>query len=614
MGDRAARRGLVLLLGVAAAFMGLVVVPARAEAAPGPVTTWGYVRMADGVRLRWTLLRPSDRGRYPVAVNYAPYMAGSDPVAESLNTARLLAAGYAVLGVNTRGSGCSGGTLDLFTEQHAEDGARTVDWAAEQPWSTGKVGMFGLSAPGIYQYGVAAKAKHLAAIAPFSPAIDIYRDAGYPGGVPEIGYAAAWAYGLQPRTSVQAGAAGVAQGDLACAAPNAMHGVDLGRTRLVGELYSHQWDDGSYTQRDPQRYLHDVHMPVLACLAWQDDAVGSRSLYQLNELNAATTWSVLMNGYHGACDADVVSSYLVRFFDHFLKGRSNGYERSPHVTVLHDAHADAAEGLEIAAGTSYAAHPAWTTSFVSWPVPVEPWAVSLRSGGRLDVAPARQGEPADAYLSPLPSSLNEDGYTGQSNLGWKVPDVPGGSLSYTTSALARDLEVFGPSSVDLWLASTGPDTDLQVTLSEVRPDGQEVYVQRGWLRASHRRLDPARTTALRPFQTHQAADARPLFAGLPTKVRIEVNPVDYVFRAGSHLRLTIDTPLSSGLWVFAPNLTPVVNRVLHDPAHPSMLVLGRLPGGRARVAAQPCDTLINQPCRPNLTPVPPGRLAVPTDG
>ena len=81
---------------------------------------------------------------------------------------------------------------------------------------------------------------------------------------------------------------------------------------------------------------------------------------------------------------------------------------------------------------------------------------------------------------------------------------------FESTALECDKLFAGPGSVDLTLSSTAPDTDLQVTLTEVRPDGQEVFVQQGWLRASHRAEDPALSTALRPYQTHVVTDALPL--------------------------------------------------------------------------------------------------------
>ena len=88
----------------------------------------------------------------------------------------------------------------------------------------------------------------------------------------------------------------------------------------------------------------------------------------------------------------------------------------------------------------------------------------------------------------------------------------------------QDVVIAGPSSLDLYLKSSARDTDLQVTLSEVRPDGNETYVQNGWLRASHRKLDAAQLDRLDPFPTHLKRDAAPLPRGRFTLVRVPISP------------------------------------------------------------------------------------------
>jgi hypothetical protein len=204
---------------------------------------------------------------------------------------------------------------------------------------------------------------------------------------------------------------------------------------------------------------------------------------------------------------------------------------------------------------------------------------------------------------PLPSSdVLEPGpaFNGHTvgQVAWKLPVPPGGAVAYTSAPLASDMVVAGPASLDLWMSSTGSDADVQVTVTEVRPDGRETYVQRGWLRASHRKLDPARSTGLLPYQTHARADAEPLAPNTPTLMRVEVFPFAHAFRAGSRLRLWIESPVAhTGFWDFLPTLPPSLDTVLHDAAHPSRLVVGVLDGETARTTLPACDTLRNQPCR-----------------
>jgi uncharacterized protein len=304
-----------------------------------------------------------------------------------------------------------------------------------------------------------------------------------------------------------------------------------------------------------------------------------------------------------ALNAPLITKQVVAFFDRFVKGVPNGFERTPHVQIWHDTTTNSA-GENV---------PTWTTSFNAFAsMPVRPLALYFRPGGELSLTRPKGDADPSPYAYPGPSLGNEDGVIlGQHHLLWKGQEPPGASLAYTTPPLSRDAEFFGSGSANVWLSSTAPDTDLQITVTEVRPDGQEVYVGRGWLRASHRAEDPARSTALAPFHTHQEADARPLELGRPTAMRVQLLPFDYVFRKGSSVRLWIDAPTGmTGGWSLDFTKTPAVNSIYADGQHPSALVLGHLRGGRAEAPLPTCDTLLNQPCRENQTPVPSGTMTV----
>jgi hypothetical protein len=316
---------------------------------------------------------------------------------------------------------------------------------------------------------------------------------------------------------------------------------------------------------------------------------------------------VASNGYHAMCEisAPQITDELIAFFNRYVKGETNGFESTPHIQLWHEATASSA-GDDV---------PSWITSFNSYSsIPVRPLSLYFRSGSELSLTRPKGEAQPDRYAYPGPALGTENGIVfGQHNLLWKGEEPPGASVSYTTPPLSRDAEFFGSGSADVWLSSTAPDTDLQITLTEVRPDGQEVYVARGWLRASHRALDPARSTALAPYHTDQQADARDLVLGRPTYARVQLWPFDYVFRKGSSIRLWIDAPTGeTGGWSFNYTKTPAVNSIYADAQHPSAIALGYLPGGRAQAPLPTCDTLLNQPCRRNLTPAPSGTMTIPT--
>lgn len=159
-------------------FFGLVALTASLPAAASVVER-GYLPLSDGTLLNYTVTRPDGAGIYPVLITYDGYGAGSssDP---SWNDA-----GYIMLGVNMRGTGCSQGSFDpLRAEIWGADGGEIVDWAAQQPWSTGSVGMFGYSFTGVSQLATAAfSGPALKAIAPGNVFLDFYRDSIYLGGI-----------------------------------------------------------------------------------------------------------------------------------------------------------------------------------------------------------------------------------------------------------------------------------------------------------------------------------------------------------------------------------------------------------------------------------------------
>jgi uncharacterized protein len=145
---------------------------------------------------------------------------------------------------------------------------------------------------------------------------------------------------------------------------------------------------------------------------------------------------------------------------------------------------------------------------------------------------------------------------------------------------------------------------VQVTITEVRPDGQEQYIQRGWLRMSDRKLS-SDSTATWPRPTYQKADVQPLVPGLPTYARIPIYPFEHVFRTGSSIRISIEAPVGiTGDFGFLFNPTAATNSVWHDQTHPSEWVFDALPVTMSAPALPACGSVVEEPCRTNTEPVP----------
>lgn len=559
----------------------------------GAVVERGYLPLSDGTLLNYTVTRPEDEGQYPVLITYDGYDSGvySDPTWNE--------AGYIVLGVNMRGTGCSQGSFPVLrADIWGADGGEVVDWASQQPWSTGHIGMIGYSFTGVSQLATAAfSGPALKAITPGNVFLDFYRDSIYPGGI-HNGWIPAW-IGLGRQFVVGSDTLARLAADPQC--PGHMVLSQPQAAAQTADTQAHPFDD-DYWATAPGALLDRVKLPVLGCVNWQDTTIYSRAgLAFRDALDPAQTWLVGANGAHADCP--ISRAGLQRFFDRYLKGIDNGWESTPKLLLVHEQ-----------TGASSVREPlvddqgAWRTGFDSWSeleAAVRPLSLYLRAEGRLDPAAPMAAEAADSYRYPLPTANTPADWVGISF--WGNPKGAGGELRYTTAALVEDAEFFGSGSADLWVSSTAPDSDLQITISEVRPDGQEMYVQNGWLRLSRRMLDAERSTALRPRHTYQQDDLQLLTPGEPVLARVEVLPFNHVFRAGSAIRLSIDAP--GGWFQILP--AAAVNTVHHEPSMPSALVLGWLPGGKALAPLPDCAApLLNQPCRAAAGSMPPGSLSL----
>ncbi|MDT4935329.1 MAG: uncharacterized protein QOK11_3221, partial [Pseudonocardiales bacterium] len=566
-----------LVRGVVVA-LAIVLLPAANASAT--VVTHGYLPLKDGTQLSYTLTLPRAAGHYPVVMQYDPYAAGatSDPTWND--------DGYAMLGVNFRGTGCSTGTFNMVRgDIWGKDGAEAVDWAAKQPWSDGKVAMLGFSFTGTSQIATAAYAgPALKAIMPGNVFPDLYRDISYPGGVYNALDPAWIAAGRQFVVGTNAVAQGA--GDPNCDA-NEVQSLTPNDAQTF-DTTAHLYRD-DYWAHDPQSLARRVHIPVLGCVNWQDMTVYSRAFNEFrDDFNPDTTWVVGGDGQHTDCP--IARARRVRFLDHYLKGADNGWQDSPHLLLVHEY--DKSPGRDKVPDNA-----GWQTSFAKWADvsdAIKPLSLWFRAGGRLDLAPPTKADAAsDTYTYRGAQGVNKpEVYS-------SLPIAPGSEVTYTTGALTHDVEFLGSGSANLWMASTATDTDVQLAVSEIRPDGQEEFVANGWLELSHRKLDPEGTTTLRPQHTFLQADAQSLTPGTPVFARAEIQPFDHVFRAGSAIRVSIDAPAAS----LVPYPEPATNTVEHTPGMESEVVLGQLPGARAPVPLPACDALLYQPCRANSEPV-----------
>jgi hypothetical protein len=170
-----------------------------------------------------------------------------------------------------------------------------------------------------------------------------------------------------------------------------------------------------------------------------------------------------------------------------------------------------------------------------------------------------------------------------------------------TDPLGETTAVVGAGQLQAWVKASKPSVDLQVTVSEVRPDGQETFVQGGWLRADRRKLDSRKSTLLAPVPSLTRADAAPLPAGRFTEVNVPLYYQGHVYRAGSRIRITVTAPGGDQpVWGFGDTVpaggTATVT-LAYAKGTPSRLVLPVVPGIAAPTPLPPCPALRGEPCR-----------------
>ncbi len=454
--------------------------------------------------------------------------------------------------------------------------------------------MFGWSWAGMSQLMTASeRPEGLKAIAPGMILGDPRSDSWAPGGVPNQDFTTTWHWFVDMRwDAVKASAE--TENDERCLAQVAENKAKVVDTSLMYNLIRHPLRDEWTKQRIPRDRADQVQVPVLSMQTWQDEAVLAREGYYQEHLNPEKLWILQTSGGHNLYESERFrKEKLYPFLDHFVKGEENGFENSKHVEIWQETVADIREGRHEPNET---ARPSWTIENDSYPVEVTPVTFALSEDGKLLEGGQGTGEP-DSYIYPIPGPTVNT-YLNDNAWGMQHPLWRDGSLAFTSAPFERDFVSYGTASADIWLSTfLAPDADLQVTITEVRPDDKEVFVQRGWLRMSNRKLDESKSTELRPWLVDEPDAIQPMLPNVPTLGRVEIPPFSHPFREGSRLRIWIDTPSPTGGYGFAYYSLSSRNSIYHDEQHPSRLVLGELTDVSVPEDLPVCNSVLKQPCR-----------------
>ncbi len=608
-----------------------------------PERGFQYVQTRDGTLLSVMVRLPDPQlygdGPYPTVIEYSGY-SPSRPDYPDTGSQIANALGYATVGVNMRGTGCSGGVFDVFNRAQHADGYDVVEVVARQDWVLhGHVGMVGLSYPGISQLYVAStNPPSLAAIVPLSTIADAW-EMQWPGGVYNAGFTRQWVEEREAQ-AIAGGtswvSARIEAGDTTCAdnLELSAQSIDFESFFRALEMRPRDADDRDLTQLAAQ-----IEAPVFLGGGFQDEQTGAQFGAMLDRFTRSPSSRFLLyNGRHpDGYTPDAVSRWF-EFLEFHVAQRiprlhpalriagaeefasvwgfsSYAFEPDRFTAFGEDfAAAKAAYEaedpirllFEVGAGGPSAGTPVarFETSLTTWPPPeAAPITWHLAADGVLATTPPATAG-ADAWrFDPEAGETTFFGPRGYELLRplWDIdwqPFPEGASAAYLTAPFAAPAILTGPGIATLWVRSPVDDVTVQVTLTEVRPDGNEVLVQSGWLRLGHRAAE--RGDDLRLVRTYAKEDFAPVPLDTWVQAEVTLPSVAHPIRAGSSLRMIVSSPgRDHGTWEFgAPDYDdPPTFHLGRGGAQASSLTMATLPGIEIPETYPPCPSLRGQPCR-----------------
>jgi predicted acyl esterase len=514
--------------------------PLKSEITDGMQVDWDVpITMDDGIVLRADVYRPIQEGEHPAILSYGPYgknlsfqmgypdqwrlMCEEHPDVpanstnkyqswEVVDPEKWVPEGYACVRVDSRGAGRSPGFIDCFSPRETKDFYDCIEWAAIQPWSNGKIGLNGISYYGMNQWQVATQQPpHLAAMCVWEGAADWYRDATHHGGILSTFWDRWYPHQV---TNVQNGLGEngprnefngmLATGDETLPA----EALAKNRAPLGRDIAAHPLDDQYHRERSPR--WDKVVTPLLTCASLAGHGLHPRGNYEgwlwagsedkYLEIHGLEHWTHFYTDYG--------RELQLRFFDHYLKGEGDWKETQPPVQRQRRWPGERFE----------------TVTADDWPLPSTEWQKLYLDASSGAVSAETPGESSSVTYN-----------------------AAGDGVEFWTPPFAEETEWAGGFAAKLFVSSETKDADLFLVLRLFDPQGIEIVfkgtvdphtpISQGWLRASHRKLDPERSAEWRPYHSHD--DVEPLEPGEVYELDIELWPTGIVIPEGYRMQLQV---------------------------------------------------------------------------
>ena len=567
------------------------------------------IPMSDGVVLRANLFLPSASGRYPTLLTVTGYNKDvANPTGKECDADQGIAGdnpaltekGFAVMVLDDRGTGASGGKWESWGQRTQQDYKEVLTWIQQQPWSDSSVGTTGASYMGITSLFVAeadaarvaeGRPRAVKAVYADIPMADAYRDVTFQGGALDSGFIPLWLGLVDVLSDIPPSDTLEDPGE---AAPiyveHLLANAEFAGTKVVGASLGEEasYDGPFYQLRSPVVHAGELKVPVVISGGWWDLFQRGEPLLWESLRNSPDRVLFMSPHYHVTEGPEKEDPNVeTEWFEHWLQGKKNGVQHTPKVNL-------------------YPINGTHWEHFTHFPVPHTSYEHYYLSGGASGSDPISLHDGSLGTSAPpaseagdtaplLPASSPCSRMTAQWTAG-AAAELPlcaednvtyeATTLTYTTQPMASNTTITGLITANLWAELSTTDATLVATLSEVEPSGKADQITAGFLLASQRALDPELSTygpkrlMIRPWHPFTKESQKAVTPGEPTEYKIEIYPTSDIVKAGNRLRLTIGTSDTFSTLTPLPDLGQEVGgtiTVLHNGKYPSNVQLPIVP-------------------------------------
>jgi uncharacterized protein len=561
------------------------------------------IPMSDGTVLRANVFLPSTSGHYPTVLTVTGYNKDAEnPTGQDCEASQGIAGdepgltekGFAVMVMDDRGTGASGGKWEAWGQRTQEDYKEVLSWIQAQPWSDSKVATTGESYMGITSLLIAeadasrvaeGKPRAVQAVWADIPMADAYRDVTFQGGALDSGFMPLW-LGLVTGLSALPPSS-LSDNPEEAAAIYIEHMIADGEfdgTKLVGSALGEEasYDGPFYTLRSPVTRAAEITVPVVIQGGWYDLFQRGEPLLWESLRNSRDRVLFMSPHYHITKGPEMEDPNLKQeWFSHWLLGAKNNAQKTPKINL-------------------YSINGEHWEHFTRFPLPKTDYRklylsgaasgsspISLHDGSLASAPPAKEeGDTEPLLPASSPCSRMTAQWTAGA-LSNPVCDTNNNtyeatSLTYTTQPVTTATKITGLITANLWATLSTTDATLVAVLSEVEPSGASNQITAGFLLASQRDVDPELSTygpkhlMIRPWHPFTKESQKAVTAGEPTEYKIEIYPTSDIVKPGNRLRLTIGTADTFSTLPPEETLGQSLGgtiTILHDAQYPSNVLL-----------------------------------------